>query len=232
MARYQRYVCIAIVVLVIVSIFLPGYMLPVSAVDSSATSNEILDYQAVFESQIFLQSSNHLSSDKKELQSVAVSDSGCFLLVSSGKASCYYIDVFDKEGQEINEIILREAGSIIAMFDTSDNVVIYLFRRNIFICLNHSGEYLHAFHTELDRETLQMVDGSTPFEKSVNNKLYVFSNTLFKKSFTVTTSQGEILYSCSSINSFLIVVIALICAIGASSWYEISKQKKKNTNEL
>ena len=226
MARCQRYVCIAIAFLVIVLIFLSGYMLSVSAVDSSATSKEILDYQAVFESQIFLQSSNHLSSDKKELQSVAVSDSGCYLLVYSGKASRYYIDVFDKEGQEINEIILREAGSIVAMFDASDNVVIYPFRRNIFICLNHRGEYLYAFHTELDKETLQMVDGSISSEKSVNDKRYVFSSNLFKKSFTLTTSQGETLYSCSSISSFLIVAIALICAIWASSWYEINKRKK------
>lgn len=232
MARHQRYVCIAIVVLVIVSIFLPGYMLSVSAVDFSAMNKEALDYQAIFESQIFLQSSNRLSSDKKELESVAVSDSGCYLLVYSGKESRYYIDVFDKEGQEINEIILREDGSIIAMFDASDNVVIYPFRRNIFICLNHSGEYLYAFHTELDREMLPMVDGSISFEKSVNDKSFVFSSNVFKKSFTLTTSQGEILYSCSSTSSFLVVVIALICVILACGWYEINKWKKEKANEL
>ena len=232
MARYKRYICIIIAVSVIVSIFLPGYMLSVAAIEASTASSETLDYQVVFESQMFLQSSDHPSSDKKELQSVAVSDSGCYLLVYSGKSSHYYIDVYDKEGQEINEIIIREAGDIIAMFDASENVVIYPFRRKVFICINNSGEYLYAFHTELDKEILQMVDGSTSFTKRVNNKLYVFSSNLLKKSFTLTTSQGEILYSCSSISSFHIVVITLICAVMASSWYEINKRKRKNTNEL
>ena len=192
----KKLIRIVIIILIQITMFISSLCYHVSATAVNVKSGPVCSYQQQY-NHIFDSISYTPYSEGEELNGVAVSTTGSFVLVYSSGIT-HYVDVYDSLGTFQREYIISEDGHVLATFDEHDNTILYLIRENILIKVGATGEYLSAASCLNKSELIDALSALDSFTTTCDGISYEFTGkNPFNSSsqmFTVRNAGGEILF--------------------------------------
>lgn len=207
--------------------------------DNLFSNDKVVDFKDAYEKHMRLQVLDEKYTGNGILEGIFVSRNGWFVLVFA-EATQHHINIFDQACQFKRHIVIKESGTLLAMFDESDNhVVLFPIRDHVLIKIDEEGNYLSAWSMENDilSELVDKLSALNDFEIEAAGNVYSFhrKNILSKDSqaFYVTDSEGEYVYSYApgidiADKNFILNGILLLL-----SYFVVSKnflKKRENIN--
>lgn len=229
---------ILISIILTVVFLLPSFTCLASKVNRDIFSNEkITDYKDEYE-QMNLQTLDEEYTGRGILEGIFISQRGWYMLVYT-EAAQHHINIYDQGCKFVNHIVIRESGTLLAMFDESDNqIVLFPVRDHVLIKIDEKGKYLSAWSIE-GTDLSNLVDylsALNSFEIETAGNIYSFheKNILSEDSqaFYVTNTRGERLYSympgIEFVNRDKILRIILLLFVGFPFLiYSLLKRRKR-----
>ena len=225
------------IILIVVFLFSSSTCLASEVNRDIFSSDKIIDYKDEYE-QMNLQTLDEEYTGSGVLEGIFVSQRGWYMLVFT-EAAQHHINIYDQGCKFVNHIAIRESGTLLAMFDESDNqIVLFPVRDHVLIKVDEEGKYLSAWSIE-GTDLSDMVDDLSAlnsFEIETADNIYSFyeKNILSEDSqaFYVKNTRGEQLYSyvprTEFVNGDNLLRIILVLLVGFPALiYSLLKRRNR-----
>lgn len=182
------------------------------------------DYKKQYEETVFEEVTSKPYDGAGDLDGIAISPQGGFLLVHSSGLD-HYVDIYSSVGMFQRGYKLTCAGNILATFDEENTtiVVFYLVRENLFIKVNEDGTFISTSIGNNISEIVNDLSALDGFSVTHSGITYEF---IGKKPFnknsqriTLTDANGVVLYSYAPniqetfFNATIVMLIVIIGVI-------------------
>ena len=181
-------------------------------------------YKKQYEETIFEEVTTKPYDGAGDLDGIAISPQGGFLLVHSSGID-HYVDIYSSAGMFHSGYKLTCDGNVLATFDEGDPAIIvfYLVRENLFIKVNEDGTFISTSIGNNISEIVNDLSALDGFSKTHSGITYEFigKNSFNKNSQRITLfdANGDVLYSYAPntheafFNAATIILIAIIGVI-------------------